>query len=57
MNCKNCYWNFDGLCASHRVEKPDTYGCKCKKLIQIYPDGCCNFRESPDFLEEQKQER
>ena len=26
MNCKNCDWNFDGICASHRVEKPDTYG-------------------------------
>ena len=46
MNCKNCYYNFDGVCAYHSPD-PDTYGVSCSVLLLRYPNGCTYHR--PDL--------
>lgn len=47
-DCKHCFWNFDGICASHSPSDPDTYGTSIQALSERFPDGCCEFRPTFD---------
>ena len=54
--CKSCFWNFDGVCASHSVDDPDTYGTPIEDALIRFPDGCQEFRHIPAFLTEQTEQ-
>lgn len=53
MSCEGCFWCFGGVCASHSMTEPDTYGKSCDELTELFPFGCNEFRQNPDFLSEQ----
>lgn len=44
--CLLCDWNFDGICASHGMYDPDTYGMTIEDTIKRFPNGCVEFRPS-----------
>lgn len=49
-SCKACFWCFDGVCASHSITEPDTYGTSCDELSRRFPLGCEEFRQNLAFL-------
>lgn len=44
MGCSACYYNFDGVCANHGIDDPDTYGTNIADLQIKFPLGCSCFR-------------
>lgn len=52
--CTRCFWNFDGVCASHSPEDPDTYGTPITETVTRYPDGCPEFRLTLEDWQQQQ---
>lgn len=50
IGCDNCYYNFDGVCANHSTEEPDTYGTNISVLQNKFPLGCSCLRVAPTWL-------
>lgn len=54
MTCKECYYDFDGVCAYHFGDDSfDTYGKPINELLELFPNGCPCLRPEPAFLSEQ----
>lgn len=57
--CNKCFWNFDGVCASHGWDidgswddGKDTYGMKIVETMKIFPGGCHEFKINfDDYVE------
>lgn len=45
-SCKTCFYNFDGICASHGWQKngEDTYGISIEEMMNQFPLGCSCYR-------------
>lgn len=50
IGCDNCSYNFDGVCANHSTEDPDTYGTNISELQSKFPLGCSCLRVAPTWL-------
>lgn len=50
IGCDNCYYNFDGVCANHGIDDPDTYGTNISDLLRRFPLGCSCLRIAPTWL-------
>lgn len=49
MNCVKCYYNFDGICASHTIVKGldlDTYGMPIKEIMELKPISCSDYKNT-----------
>lgn len=52
MNCINCYYNFDGVCASHVIVNDlDTYGRPIKDIMIFGSIICEDYKNAhkPQF--------
>lgn len=55
-SCKNCFYNFDGVCANHcflNDNNIDPYGMKIEEIEKKYI--CNGYRLKPSFLKEQNK--